>query len=133
MKQTLIFGCRCGQLTLGSGRPETVLCTRCGKHDFTCSLCFQAEQLEHASSSWVQQEWFPASDDDSDELFGVSSEAIRLPAALVINQDPKLSISRARCLLDYLEMLHRGEQISRDRYEQERERVLRCVFQLVTK
>jgi hypothetical protein len=40
----------------------------------------------------------------------------------------KLSISRARALLDYLEMLRRGEEIDQRRYEEETQRVLQRVL-----
>ncbi len=128
-----IYKCRCGQFTPVDTCSQAPLCSGCGSRDFTHVLRFQPAESK-AESSWIQS---PCQSDGGTPLTSSSDfepNAEHVPTRHTDDdQESNLNISRARALLDCLEMLKTRNEIGDEQFQQETQRVLQRVMRSLRK
>jgi hypothetical protein len=121
-----IYECRCGQYTpVTTSAP--VACSRCGRRDFSQVIWFESSrgQLE---SNWIQSACPPDGDLSSSPSVS-QSETLSIRLLYVDDQQrSQLTISCARSMLDYLEMLYRDGDLCEEQYQAETKKILRRVI-----
>lgn len=124
-----IYECRCGQLTVVKEDTKCPACSRCRDSNFTRVVAFRPAPSS-PNACWIQTHYRPRKDRLDTHPFP-HEDAIRMPIDQLIDKGSSLRLSRARTLLDHLEMLKQGDQISDELYERESRRVLRRVVHML--
>jgi hypothetical protein len=123
-----VYECKCGQLTAVDVAAERPLCSKCKEQEFTYVLCFNSDE-RHTKSNWIKS--CLQMQRKTDGSFEPQMDAIAMQIDDVIDRKSTLRLSRARALLDHLEMLRESQQIGDDRLEEEKRRVLQRVVLMV--
>lgn len=123
-----VYECKCGQLTAVDVAAERPLCSRCGEQTFTYASCFDSN-ASHAASNWIKSglrvEYMP------DGPFELQAESSSTPIDDLIDRKSGFGLSRARALLDHLDMLLSSKVIGDEVFEEEKRRVLQRVVNIV--
>ena len=121
-----IYECRCGQYTTVTSS-ALAACSRCGRRDFYQVIWFEPSRGQ-VESNWIQSACPP--DGDVSSLESRTPSRILSIRSLYVDdqQRSQLTISRARSMLDYLEMLYRGGDLCDEQYQAETSRILRRVI-----
>ena len=123
-----VYECECGQLTAVDLSGERPFCSRCGQQTFNYVLCFDSNE-QHTKSNWIKS--CLRMERKSDGSFEPQMESTEMPIDDLIEHESGLKLSRARALLDHLDMLRGSQQIDDDVFEQQKRRVLQRVVCMV--